>query len=216
MATPTATAAPAGPPRAGAGPDTSPESRTYDAPPAPGLARPAQDPAAPAGPRRGAPHVEAHDLDAGSSAVPPRRLGARARTWRAGAAGAVIAALLYGSAWGTDDHFPVGPMVQYAFSVPPAGEIRSHWLEADTADGTHIVLSTNAAGTGLNRAEMEGQIGRFIRDPSLLQGIADAHRRRHPDQPGYRRLYVVVSVTKLDHGRPASRYIVNRVTWDVR
>jgi hypothetical protein len=155
-------------------------------------------------------------VGAGSSVAPCMRLGICARAWRAGAAGAVIVALLYGSAWGTDDHFPVGPMVQYAFSIPAAGEIRSHWLEADTTAGRRIVLSTSAAGAGLKRAEVEGQIGRFIRDPSLLQGVAEAQRRRHPVQPGYRRLYVVVQVTKLDHGRPAGRYIVTRVTWDVR
>jgi hypothetical protein len=155
-------------------------------------------------------------VGAGSSAAPCRRLGGCARSWRAGAAGAAMVALFYGSAWGTDDHFPVGPMVQYAFSIPPAGEIRSHWLEADTTAGTRVRLSTRAAGAGLKRAEIEGQIGRFIRDPSLLQGIADAQRRRHPDQPGYRRLYVVVQVTKLDRGRPVSRHILTRVTWNVR
>lgn len=151
------------------------------------------------------------------SAVPPcRRLGGGARAWRAGAAGAVILTLLLCSAWGTDDDFPVGPMVQFAFSVPPAGEIRSHWLEADTTAGTRIKVSMSAAGGGLKRAEVEGQMGRFIRDPSLLQGIADAQRRRHPDQPGYRRLYVVMEVTKLDHGRPAGTYRQIRVTWNVR
>jgi hypothetical protein len=106
--------------------------------------------------------------------------------------------------------------VQFAFSIPPAGEIRAHWLEADTTAGTHVRLSMDAAGAGLKRAEVEGQMGRFIRDPSLLQGIADAQRRRHPDQPGYLRLYVVMEVTKLDHGRPAGKYTQTRVTWTVR
>jgi hypothetical protein len=144
------------------------------------------------------------------------RLSRYGRLGRSLSAAAVIALLLTASASGTDDDFPLGPMVQFAFSVPPAGEIRSHWLEADTTAGDHIKLSMSALGAGLKRAEVEGQMGRFVRDPSLLQGIADAQHRLHPGQPALTRLYVVMKVTKLNHGRPVGDSMRTVVTWDVR
>ena len=145
-----------------------------------------------------------------------KRLSGPARLWRSLTAASVVGTLMVASAYGTDDDFPVGPMVQFAFSVPPSGEIRSHWLEADTRAGTHVKLSMDAVGTGLKRAEVEGQMGRFIRRPSLLQVIADARRRLHPEEPGFTRLYVVMKVIELRHGRPAGDYTQTRATWDVR
>jgi hypothetical protein len=144
------------------------------------------------------------------------RLPRPGRLVRSLCAAAVIALLLTASAYGTDDDFPVGPMVQFAFSVPPAGEIRSHWLEADTTAGQHVKLSMDAVGPGMKRAEVEGQMGRFVRNPSLLQGIADAQHRLHPRQPALTKIYVVMQVTKLDHGRPAGDTTQTVVTWDVR
>lgn len=151
-----------------------------------------------------------------ATAVHGIRLSRPGRLWRSLGAAVVIALLLAASAYGTDDDFPVGPMVQFAFSVPPAGEIPSHWLEADTAAGTHVRLPMTALGAGLKRAEVEGQIGRFIRDPALLQGVAGAQRRLHPGRPTLTRLYVVMEVTRLDHGRPAGVSRRTLVTWDVR
>ncbi|HEX2312231.1 MAG TPA: hypothetical protein VHJ17_00730 [Thermomonospora sp.] len=146
-----------------------------------------------------------------------RRLGPRARLWRSAAAAAVIAALCWTSAYGSDDHFPLGPMTQFAFTVKnDGGEIHSHWLEADTADGRHVKLSMDAVGTGLKRAEVEGQMDRLIRDPSLLQGIADAQRRLHPGRPRLTKIYIVKSIRTLHKGKVVSTRQFTRVTWTVR
>jgi hypothetical protein len=145
-----------------------------------------------------------------------RRVGLRARQWRAGVAVLVLATLLYGSAAGTDDLFPFGPMVQFAFSVPSNGEIRSNWLEADTSAGTRVRVPPDAVGGGLKRAEIEGQMTRLVRDPSLLQGVADGVRRLHPDQPSYTKMYVMVEITSLRNGKPAGRRTEVRTTWKVR
>ena len=53
---------------------------------------------------------------------------------RLAAVSAGLGILLYGTVRGTDDMFPFGPLVQYAFSVDPSGEIRSTFIEADTDD----------------------------------------------------------------------------------
>jgi hypothetical protein len=145
-----------------------------------------------------------------------RRVGLRARLWRTGVAVLVLATLLYGSAAGTDDLFPFGPMVQFAFSVPSNGEIRSYWLEADTIAGTRVRVPPGAVGGGLKRAEIEGQMSRLVRDPALLQGIADGFQRLHPDQPRYTKVYVMVEITSLRNGKPAGRRSEVRTAWEVR
>lgn len=149
--------------------------------------------------------------------LPALRLGRRARLWRSAAGTALAGALLYTSAFGSNDAFPLGPMTQFAFSVKDdGGTISSYWLEADTADGRHIELSRDAVGTGMKRAEIEGQMSRIVRDPSLLQGIADGQRRLHPDEPRLTRIYVVQEVKTLKHGKVVATRKRNRVVWNVR
>ena len=149
--------------------------------------------------------------------LPALRLGRRARLWRSLAGAAAVGALCCTSAYGSNDDFPFGPMTQFAFSVKnDGGVIGSYWLEADTAAGTHVPLSFDAVGTGMKRAEIEGQMPRIVRDPSLLQGIADGQRRLHPDEPRLTRIYVVREIKKLEHGRVVSTTRQNRVVWDVR
>jgi hypothetical protein len=147
--------------------------------------------------------------------VPP--LSRAGRLWRSLATAAVLAALLCSSAFGSDDHFPLGPMTQFAFAVDnDGGEIHSHWLEADTADGRHVKLPMDAVGAGLKRAEIEGQLTRLVADPSLLQGIADGYRRLHPDEPALTKVYLVHQVRTLRGGKVASTTQRNRAVWEVR
>lgn len=149
--------------------------------------------------------------------LPALRLEPRARLWRSLSGAAVVGALLYSSAYGSNDAFPLGPMTQFAFSVQDdGGAINSFWLEADTADGRHVKLSMDAVGTGMKRAEIEGQMSRIVRDPSLLQGIADGRHRLHPGKPRLTRVYVVQEIKKLDGGKVVSTTERNRVVWDVR
>ncbi|MWA06426.1 hypothetical protein F8568_039995 [Actinomadura sp. LD22] len=148
---------------------------------------------------------------------PVLRLSARARFWRSLTGAAFVAALLFTSAFGSNDDFPIGPMTQFAFSVKnDGGTIGSFWLEADTAEGRHVELSRDAVGTGMKRAEIEGQMDRIVHDPSLLQGIAEGQHRLHPGGPRLTRIYVVEEIKKLQHGEVVSTRRVNRVVWDVR
>lgn len=145
------------------------------------------------------------------------RLSTPGRLWRTLAAATVIGTLLYTTSCGTDDDFPLGPMTQFAFSVKDdGGEIHSHWLEADTAAGTHVKLPMDAVGAGMKRAEIEGQMTRIVRDPSLLQGIADAQRRLHPDRPALTRIYLVHQVKTLRDGKVVATSVRNRAVWAVR
>ncbi|MFI0373860.1 hypothetical protein ACH35V_38880 [Actinomadura sp. 1N219] len=149
--------------------------------------------------------------------TPAHRLGLTSRLWRSVVAASLVGTLLYTSSYGDNDAFPLGPMTQFAFAVKDdGGTINSFWLEADTAAGVHVKLSMDAVGTGMKRAEIEGQMSRIVRDPSLLQGIAEGHRRLNPREPGLTRVYVVQEIKTLKRGKVVSVTKQNRVVWDVR
>ncbi len=138
------------------------------------------------------------------------------RVWRLAAVTVVALLLAYGTVRGTDDLFPFGPFVMYAFSVPSDGEIRSTWVEADLATGRRVQVPLSPAGVGLRRAEIEGQLPRIVRQPSRLQALAVAHHRLHPREPGYSRLYVLTRVTRLHQGVAAGSSVKVTSQWTVR
>ncbi len=144
-----------------------------------------------------------------------RRLTGAGLAWRAGALAAGTALALYGGVFGTDDLWPFAPMTQFAFYVSPDGQIRAAHVDAVTTEGTEVRVPLNARGVGVGRAEIEGQLSEIVRDPSLLQSIAVAQRRRHPDQPQYRRLYLRETVTTLRDGRAVAVRVETKATWDV-
>ena len=156
-------------------------------------------------------------VQTGAQDQPVRRLGPRGRRARVAATVAVLGALGWGSAVGTDDMFPFGPMTQYSFRIDPDGEIRALWVEADLADGTHRRLDlSSSVDVGLNRAELEGQLHLFIADPARLQTLALAWARLHPDRPVLRRVILGQDVVELSDGRRDGRRSDVFATWDVR
>ena len=146
----------------------------------------------------------------------PVRLTRAGLGWRLTATVLALAALGYGTVHGTDDDFPFGPMVQFAFYVDPDGEIRSTFMEADTTAGDRVQVRLSAQGVGIARAEIEGELTKIQRDPSLLQGIAEAQRRLHPEEPQFVRLYLRTHVTELRGGVRHGARIETLATWTVR
>ena len=144
------------------------------------------------------------------------RLSPAARRWRLAACGSALALLAYGTIWGTDDHFPFGPLTQYAFAADPDGTIGDLYVEADTTAGTRVRVRLSPEGVGIGRAEVEGQLDRIRRDPSWLQGIADAQHRLHPGEPRYTHLYVRVRVVQLRDGVAAGEHVEDVAEWRVR
>lgn len=123
-----------------------------------------------------------------------------ALAWRAAAALAVVLLAAHGSIRGDDGQWPFAPMSQFAFGVNLDAQIRSTYILADTTAGTTVRVPLSVSGVGLGRAEVEGQLPRFVKDPSLLQSIAVAAGRRHPDWPRYTRLRLRQEVNQLDNG----------------
>jgi len=124
-------------------------------------------------------------------------------------------ALLYGSAYGEDDLWPFGPMVQFAFRTDPDGEIRSTFIDADTMDGRRTRVDLSSGGVGVGRAEVEGQLTKIVAEPFRLQDIATAQRRLHPDQPQFAVLYLRQDVIDLQDGRKAAERTETLATWTV-
>ena len=109
------------------------------------------------------------------------RASPRARRVLSGVTVLVTAFLLWGTFWGTDDHFPFGPFRMYANASATNGVVRSARVEAVDETGRRFKLSD--ASTGLRRAEIEGQMPRFREDGDRLEAVADAFHARHPDAP---------------------------------
>jgi hypothetical protein len=121
--------------------------------------------------------------------------------WRIAAATLGLLALLHGTLRDSDDYFPFGSMAQYASAHDLNGQTRSTYILADTESGHEGVrVPLNATGTGIGRAEVEGQLPRFIDDPSLLQVIADAYREIHPDRDQYTHMYLMRDTYQLLDG----------------
>jgi hypothetical protein len=143
-------------------------------------------------------------------------LSARGRALRLGAAGLVLAGLAYGTVWGRDDHFPFGPMVQYAFAADPNGTVPDLYIEATTTAGTTVKVLLTPEGVGIGRAEIEGQLDLIRADPSRLQAVAEAQRRLHPEQPQFTTLTIKVRQILLRHAVKVGERTETLATWTVR
>ncbi|NED98938.1 hypothetical protein [Phytoactinopolyspora halotolerans] len=133
--------------------------------------------------------------------TPRRQLSRWGAAWRLSLVVLGLAALMHGTLRDSDDFFPFGSMAQYASAHDLNGTTRSTYILADTEGGERGVrVPLNATGTGIGRAEVEGQLGDFLEDPSLMQIIADAYREIHPDRDQYTRLYLMRDVYQLRDG----------------
>jgi hypothetical protein len=121
------------------------------------------------------------------------------RRVRGGATILVLGALLAGSVWGDDDHFPFGPFRMYSTRTDPHGTVRSPAFEARDVRGKEITLS--ARSFGLRPAEVLGQYRRFRRNPALLSHLADMYERFNPDASQLSEITFTFNVHHLRDGR---------------
>lgn len=145
------------------------------------------------------------------------RVGRVGKAVRVLVAVAGIGLLINGSVRASDDAWPFGPMSQYAMSVPDDAKIDYTRISAVTDAGTTVDVPLNIEGAGVARAEIEARSGEIVKDPSLLQQVADGWARKHPDQPKYVKLELIRDTTQLVKGRvegpPTSQVLA---TWEVR
>ena len=127
-------------------------------------------------------------------------LTATGRRTRLAVTAVFLCLLTAGTLVGQDDDFPFGPFRMYATRDAPDGTVVSTRVEAVDSTGRVFVVPDNA--TGMRRAEIEGEVGRFRRDPSLLAQLSRAHDRMHPSQPAYQEVRVVERRYQLKDSRP--------------
>jgi len=112
----------------------------------------------------------------------------------------LVALTLAGTLVGQDDDFPFGPFRMYSTRDDPDGTVVSTRVEA--VDRAGRVRTVDESATGLRRAEVEGQVGRFREHPELLGALSRAHDRLRPDEPAFVEVRVVERVYELRDSRP--------------
>jgi hypothetical protein len=122
------------------------------------------------------------------------------RRLRLAVSATVVALLLAGTTVGQDDDFPFGPFRMYATRQRLDGRTSWYRIEAVTASGD--VVFVPGAAYGLRRAELEGQIPRFVDDPELLGELAVAYAARRPDELPLVEVHLVRRSQHLAGGRP--------------
>jgi hypothetical protein len=123
--------------------------------------------------------------------------------------------VVHGTVLGNDRDWPFGPMSQYAFRTNPDDAVHATFLQARNATGAVIPVSLSSKNLGIARAEIEGQLPKFIQDPSLLRSLADSYHRIHPGEPPLEQLWLRDRVTKLHRGRVISEHVTTLVGWPV-
>jgi hypothetical protein len=125
---------------------------------------------------------------------------------------ALAVGVFYGTLWGDDDDFPVGPFRMYSTS-----------RELNEPVGDTQMYAVNAAGeefrfveglTGVRRAEIEGQLDKFEADPSRLRYLAEAYSNHYPDRPRVDEIRIVVEWIEIENGLPTGESTVEEiVSW---
>jgi hypothetical protein len=129
-----------------------------------------------------------------------RSLSPAGRWLRGIALVAVVAALVVGTFWGDDDNFPFGPFRMFSTTNTLDGHVDSAEVWGVVTSGAEFEIEWS--DIGLRRAEIEGQMPRFIEDPDALRYVAEAYERFNPHAPGLVSVKLRESVQTLKDGRP--------------
>jgi hypothetical protein len=124
----------------------------------------------------------------------------------------VAAAVLFGALWGQDDLFPFGPFRMYSTADKlnsPVDDVRFELI-----DTTGATIELTQYNTGIRRAEIEGQIGRFEADPALLSVVDAAYVSLNPNAPAAVTLQIIDRLHYLKGGIETGQYLDRTMaTW---
>ena len=136
------------------------------------------------------------------------------QTGRRARLAAVVAALVllgYGTAFGSDDHFPVGPFSMFSRRVENNGIVRVALLRGRMEGGADERLGIHEFG--LRRAEIEGQVGELQREPELMAALAEAWERHNPGKPRLVEIRLIHLVHVLRDGKKVDEEERVLATW---
>ncbi|PRX96067.1 hypothetical protein [Allonocardiopsis opalescens] len=120
------------------------------------------------------------ETGAAAATAEPRGLSRTGRALRLVACTVCLALLTFGTFFWDDFHFPFGPFRMYSTRNDPNGTIQVAILQGRTESQDWHDLPFHPDITGVNRAEVEGQIPLFEADPDRLSVIADAMAAQQP------------------------------------
>jgi hypothetical protein len=124
----------------------------------------------------------------------------------------LAAGVFYGTLWGDDDDFPIGPFRMYSTSRELNEPVADTQMYAVNAAGEEFRFTQGF--TGMRRAELEGQLSRFEADPSLLGYLAEAYERRYPQNPPVDEIRIVIEWIQIKDGLPTGESTLEEVvTW---
>ena len=129
---------------------------------------------------------------------PGMELSPRQRTARMVIALGVLLALVAGTFWGDDEHFPFGPFRMYSVRNDPNGTISATKVNGTSVDGRELRIRLEAFG--LRRAELDGQLWRFAND-SRLAGILAETYEEMGGRPALSELWIYRVYYQLEEGR---------------
>jgi hypothetical protein len=125
----------------------------------------------------------------------------------------VSLALLAGTFWGNDRHFPFGPFRMYSIANRLDGRIRSAVVEVQTDEASAWVQARTPGDLGMKRAEIEGQVDRFVAEPALLRHLATAYERLN-EKATVVAVRLRQETTMLRDGRPSGTVSIETLaTW---
>lgn len=128
-------------------------------------------------------------------------LGPWAIGWRIAAPAAALAVLTTGQFLMTNDYFPLGSLSQYSTARDLDGQVKTAYVLARFPGSDRgVKLSLNLNNVGIERGDVESQLGNIIDDPSMLQTIADGYARLHPGEPQPTHLTLCRSIKQLKNG----------------
>ena len=126
---------------------------------------------------------------------------------------ALVVLTLAGTVWGLDDDFPFAPFRMYARARDRDTPVNDTWPWAVDSQGEEFRL--DQPRTGIRRAEVEGQLGRFQSAPSRLEVLVQAYEIRHPDAPEIVRVEVRTRRIDMSSGVPTGEESVTvRAEWE--
>jgi hypothetical protein len=137
----------------------------------------------------------------------------RGRNIRIAVTAIVALLVLAGALVGQDSWFPFGPFRMYATADKLNSPIADTRFEL--VDATGVTVELTQYNTGIRRAEIEGQIGRFEKDPALLSVVNAAYVARNPRAPAAVVVRIVIRWDYLKDGVETGQFKDQTVaTWD--
>jgi hypothetical protein len=134
----------------------------------------------------------------------PDLLTRRGRLTRLVSTGIGLLLLLTGTVLGSDDHFPFGPFRMFATTNRWDEPISVARAEVIDESGARIELTEG--NSGVRRAELEGQLGRFRADPARLAGLAQAYHAHNPAAPRPVEVTVLLRHHEIGRRGPTGRW----------